>query len=216
MNGWTSQSPRREVPGAEARAQRGTARAVQAWRWPVGATSRGACRGRSPVGDRPSGPVRKIEAPLANPRGTGAAVAATGRRLTKMDASGLHRARGGRSTVLAGQNRPVAKKEARAIAHGSQLGFTTNEAARGREVGRRAGPEGANTVAFKSHRQKASESRACGPVEADAPGYVGGPALGAGRLRVTPGSEGPQASPPRRRRRSVLLLSRRGSGISLF
>ena len=40
-----------------------------------GATSRGVCRGRSPVGDRPSGSVRKIEAPFVIPRGMGVAVA---------------------------------------------------------------------------------------------------------------------------------------------
>ena len=80
-------------------------------------------------------------------------------------------------------DRPVAKNEASAIARGSELGFTMTEAARGREVRR----GGSNHVTFKSHTQKASESRACWPSEEDAPGYIGGPALGAGRSCVTPG-----------------------------
>ena len=60
---------------------------------------------------------------------------------------GLYRARGGKSTVLA-DDRPVAKKEARAVlsvAQRSELGFTATKAATRLEVGRRAGPEEAVT-----------------------------------------------------------------------
>ena len=118
-----------------------------------------------------------------------------------MSMDGLHRARGGKSTVWPGRplaDWPVAnlKKVAWAIAHhdGSVFGFTMTEAARKREVGRRSGLKGTT-------------------------GYVGGSALGAGSLSssVTPGlwSEGPQASLPRQRRRIyVLLLGRRGNGRS--
>ena len=39
------------------------------------AAIKGVSRGRNPAGDRPGDPVRKIEAPLVNPRVTGVAVA---------------------------------------------------------------------------------------------------------------------------------------------
>ena len=39
------------------------------------ATIKVVSRGRNPAGDRPGDPVRKIEAPLVNPRVTGVAVA---------------------------------------------------------------------------------------------------------------------------------------------
>ena len=44
------------------------------WQEQQGAASKGVCRGRDPVGDRPGDPVRKIEAPLVNPRVTSVAV----------------------------------------------------------------------------------------------------------------------------------------------
>ena len=39
------------------------------------AAIKGVSRGRNPAGDRPGNPVRKIEAPLVNPRVTGVGVA---------------------------------------------------------------------------------------------------------------------------------------------
>ena len=100
-------------------------------------------------------------------------------------------------------DRPVAKKVAWAVllvAQGSELGFTATKAAIRREVGtlKVCWPRGGNQVTCKGHRQKASESRACGLVEGDALRYVCEAALGAGSSGVTPGSwsEGPLASPP--------------------
>ena len=91
--------------------------------------------------------------------------------MIKMD--GLYRACGGKSTVLA-DDRPVAKKVAWAVAQGSELGFTATKAARRREVGRRKG-------------QGQRRWRADKP---GVPGYVGGPALDAGRSCVTLGVMG--------------------------